>query len=138
MPLLKLDNTTMYLFVILLYTSILLSTNNCSVDLYNGDLQTATVFFKRNFTQGWLNSYYSSSALSCPFIVQHKHSNEHTWTRTFVFLSSRELYCDFIVVCACIVFSPACSCWFTWNVFDVFVSVYLCRVLNDITLFLFA
>ena len=31
-----------------IYTSVLVSTNNCSVDLYNGDLQTTTVFF----TQG--------------------------------------------------------------------------------------
>ena len=41
-----------YMFVILLYTSILLSTNNYSVDLYNGDLQTMFVLFTRNFTQG--------------------------------------------------------------------------------------
>ena len=47
-----------YLFVILLYTSVLLTTNNCSIDLYNGNLQPTTVFFTRNFTQGWLNSYY--------------------------------------------------------------------------------
>ena len=40
-----------------------------SVDLYNGDRQTTTVLFTRNFTQGWLNSYYSSFALSGPFIV---------------------------------------------------------------------
>ena len=33
------------------YTSARLITNNCSVDLYNGDLQTTTVFFTRNFTQ---------------------------------------------------------------------------------------
>ena len=27
-------------------------------------------------------------------------------------------------------FSHAFCCWFTWNVFDVIVSVYLCRVLD--------
>ena len=43
-----------YFLVILLYTSDLLSTKNCSVDLYNGDLQTTTILFTRNFT---LNSY---------------------------------------------------------------------------------
>ena len=42
-----------------------------SLVLYNGHLQTTTVLFTRNFTQHWLNSYYSlSSALSCLFIVQ--------------------------------------------------------------------
>ena len=33
-------------------------------------------------------------------------------------------------------FFNAHCCWFTWKVFDVFVGVYLCCVLNDITLFL--
>ena len=56
-------------YVQLLYTSVLLSTNNCSVDLYNGHMQSMTVFFTHNSTKGWLNSYYSSSAFSCPFIV---------------------------------------------------------------------
>ena len=49
-PLFKLDNTTIYLLAILLYTSVLVSTYNCSAGLYNGDLQTITVFFTRNFT----------------------------------------------------------------------------------------
>ena len=65
----KHDSTTViYLFAILLYTFVPVSTNNCSVDLCNGDLQTTIVFFTRNFTQGWLNSYYSLPALFCPFI----------------------------------------------------------------------
>ena len=68
-----------YLFVLLLYSSVLLGTNNCLEGLYNSDLQTAIVLFTRNFTQGWLNTYYSSSALSCPFIVQDKQSNERSW-----------------------------------------------------------
>ena len=38
-------------------TSASVHTNNCSWDLYNGDVQTTTVFFTRNFTKGWLNSY---------------------------------------------------------------------------------
>ena len=45
-------------FVIFLYSSVLLSTNNRSVDLYNGILQTTTVLFTRNFTQDGLNSYW--------------------------------------------------------------------------------
>ena len=38
----------------------------------------------RNFTQGWLNSYWVMLALSCPFIVPHKQSNERSWSRRFV------------------------------------------------------
>ena len=53
------------------YTSLhFCSRKNFSVDLYNGDHQTTTVFFASNFTQGWLDSYNSSSALSCLFIVR--------------------------------------------------------------------
>ena len=48
-----------YLIVIVLYTYVLLSSNNCWVDFYNGDLQTTTILFTRNFTQGCVNSYYS-------------------------------------------------------------------------------
>ena len=42
-------NNNNYLFVILLYTSVLLNTNNCSVDVYSGDLQTINILFTRNF-----------------------------------------------------------------------------------------
>ena len=35
------------------------------------------------------------------YIVQHKQSNERrSWSKSFVFSLSYELYCDFIVVCA--------------------------------------
>ena len=68
------STTTIYLFAILLYTSVLVSTNNYSVVLYNCDLQTRTVFFTRNFTQGWLNSYYSSPALSCLYTYTYIHN----------------------------------------------------------------
>ena len=47
------------------------------------------------FTQDWLNSYYSLSALSCVFICPHKQSDEGSWSR----MHSREFYSDFIVVC---------------------------------------
>ena len=80
------------------FISVFLSTNNFWVDLYNGDLQTTTVLFTRNFTEGWLNSYYWSSALSCPFIVQHKQCNQRSWSRKFAFSLSQELYCNFYVV----------------------------------------
>ena len=120
-----------------LYTSVRAHTN-CSVDLYNSDLQTTTVFFTRNFTQGWLNSNYSSSALSCPFIVQHKQSNERSRSRTFVFSLSREFHRDRIIVCGlwtycCLYvrhtwpsFFSHSYCWcFTRNVFNIFISAYL-------------
>ena len=97
----------------------------------------------RNFTQDWLNSYYSSSALSWPFIVLHKQSNERCWSRMFVFSLSRGLYRDYTVFCVlcthcclCIrilvylFFSYTCCCWFTGNKFDVFVSVvFVCRLM---------
>ena len=52
------------------------------------------------FTQGWLNFYYLSSALSCRFYSPtQKQSNEHSWSRTFTLSPSRELHCDHIVVC---------------------------------------
>ena len=110
--------------------------NNCSVDLYNGYLQSTTVLFTRNFTQSWLNSYLPLRALSCPFIVQHEQSNECSWSRRFMFSPYRELHCDLIVVYAfcihwCLCFGKlvypflfhVCCCWFSWNVLGVFVSV---------------
>ena len=42
--------TAIYLFAIFLYTSILASTNNCSVDLYNGNPQTTTIFYMQLHT----------------------------------------------------------------------------------------
>ena len=119
-----------YLFVIFLCTSVLVSTNNCSVDLYNCDYQTTTVFFTLNFSQGWLYSY--RLVVFLPFycfalLLSNTNSLlkvlevEHSCSRFFE---------------NCIA-TFACCCWFTWNVFNLFVSVYLCRVLNYITLFLF-
>ena len=43
------------------------------------------------FTQDWLNYYYSLPALSYPFIVLQKQSNERSL--------SQELYRNYIVVC---------------------------------------
>ena len=74
----------------------------------SGDLQTTTVFFTCNFIQSWLNSYYSSSSLPCPFIVQRNQSNERSWSRMFVFSPSREPYCDFIFVC--VLYAHCCLC----------------------------
>ena len=39
-------------------------------------------------------------------------------------------------VCACLYLSIpiACCCWFIWNVFNVFVSVYLCLLLRLLSL----
>ena len=91
-PQLKLDNT-IYLFAVLIHTSILLSTNNCSLDLYNGEIKT--VLF---FTQGWINSYWLLPALSCLFICTHLHSDESSWYETLGVSLSREFICDSIVV----------------------------------------
>ena len=131
MPLFKLDDTTtIYLFDILLYPSVLISTNNCSVDPYNGDLQTTTVFFTRNVTSHKAD-YSLLSALSCLFIVLRKQSNERSWSRIFVFSLSREFYCDFIVVCVlcthCLLLQfPSFSYgfwWFTGNKLAAFICV---------------
>ena len=67
---------------------------------------------QRDFTQGWLNSYYLSCALSCSFIVIHKHANERSWSRMFVCSFARELYSNYIIVG--ILYSLSnCCCWFT-------------------------
>ena len=84
------------------------SYHTTSLDLRNGDLQTTTVFFTRNFTQGWQNSYWLLPALSCIFIC----------ASMFVFSLSRELYSDFIIACCVFayvypLFSCWCCCWFT-------------------------
>ena len=75
----------------------------------NGDLQTTTVFFTCNFTRGWVNSYYSLSAMSCPFMVLHKQSNECSWSRTLVFTLSRKLH---RVYTLSFVHSHTCLCLF--------------------------
>ena len=94
-----------YSFVILFTTisysayNLFVSCNTYALDLYSEGLWTITVLFTRNFTQGWLNYYLLSFALSWPFIVQDNQYNKHFWSRTFLFSPSRELYCDFIFIC---------------------------------------
>ena len=78
--------------------NLFVSNNTCSIGLYSYFLHT-----QRVFTQDWLSYYYLSSALFLSSIVQHKQSNESSWSRTFVFWLSRELYCNFFVVCVDIV-----------------------------------
>ena len=79
-------------FAVLLYTPVLVSTN--------GNLQTTTVFFTRNFTQGWLNSYYCSlPTFSCLYICASNQSEEDSWSGTFGVTIFRKFYCDYIVVC---------------------------------------
>ena len=78
------------------------SNNTCSLDLFSGDHQTMTVLFTRNASshkKDWMNFYFLSLALSCRFIVQDNQSNERSGSRRFVFRPSRELYCDYTVVC---------------------------------------
>ena len=57
------------------------------------------LYTQRVFTHDWLNSYYWLSALCCLYKCPRKQCDEHFWSRTFVFSSSRELYLDFIVAC---------------------------------------
>ena len=59
-------NNLVLRYTSVLYTSVLVCTNNCSVDPSNGDLDTMTDFF----IKCWLNSYCLSSELSCLFIFQ--------------------------------------------------------------------
>ena len=45
---------------------------------YSLHLHATTVLFTRNFTQGWLHSYWLSSALPCLFKIQHDDLNERS------------------------------------------------------------
>ena len=104
----------------------LFASNTCSLDLYSGYHQTTTVLFKpriftSNFTLDWLNSYYSSFSLSCPFIVLHKQSNECSWSTTLVFSSFREFHCDHIIVC---VLCTLCCLYIVYT--SLFVRSYTC------------
>ena len=133
-----------YLFVILHYTSVLISTNNCLVDFYNCSLQTMTVFFTRNFTQAWLNSYYPLRVLSCG----SDQFDEGSWSGTFGTLPSREFYCDYIfvyalctqpfalmlVVVGLLMQQAYCICWCScWCSFCLSFAI-----INDSTLFSFS
>ena len=56
-------------------------------------------------------------------------SAEYSQSWRFTISPSRELYCDSLHMCILILVCPffpyACYCCFIWNMFDVFVSVYL-------------
>ena len=79
-----------YMFIIVLYTSVLLSTNNCSVDLYNGDLQTTTIHTQLHtrLTEFLL----LLPALSRLFMCAHIQSNKGSWSGTFGVLPFREFF----------------------------------------------
>ena len=99
---------------------------NYLLGFYNGDLLITT----RNFTLGWLNSYRLPSALTCSFIVQYNPSKECSWSRSFVFSPSPDFYCDhllFVHSCTCLSLFFSCLLLLLY-VFDVYLSVYLCRV----------
>ena len=82
---------------------------------------------QRIFTQDWLSYSYPSSASFWLFMGLHKQSDESSWIKIFVFSSSQELYCDFIVVCVfcshCLFLFSYWFCWFTCDKFGVFVNV---------------
>ena len=58
------------------------------------------------FTQGWLNCYWLSSALSCPFIYARLQSSERSQSRRFGFSPSLELYRDCLYMCILILVFP--------------------------------
>ena len=99
-----------------LYTTITITITACSIWLFAILLTTTIVLFTGNFTQSWPNSYWLSSALSCPFIVQEDQSNERSWSSRFVHSASREFY---VIACMCaflyLSVPHACCCWFIWG-----------------------
>ena len=116
--------------------NLFVSTNTYSLDLYSEELEprTTTVLFTRNASSykiDWITTDWLP-ALSCPFIVQHEQSKERFWSRRFSFSPSRELYRDRLYIYLLILIYPffphACCYWFTWIVFDVFVSLYFVHV----------
>ena len=109
-----------------------------SLDLHNAELQTTTVLFTLNFTQGWLNSYWLLPALYCLYICLHLLFAELSQSKMFVYSLSREPYSDFIVVVDCVFFFHVACCvfvyvyldfscwccwWFTCNKLAAFVCV---------------
>ena len=59
----------------ILYISLRVSTNNCSVDLYNGDLHTTTVFFTRNASSHKTDWILTTGCLLClTFLYAHVNS----------------------------------------------------------------
>ena len=91
--------------------------NNCSFDtlfILLFAIMLATVLFKRNFTQGWLNSYWLLPALPCLFY-------------TYAFSLQNILKVEGSRAFSYLSVPHACCCWFIWKVFDVFVSVYATR-----------
>ena len=102
--------------------NLFVSNNTCLLDLYRGERQTTTVSFGRNFTQGWLNSYYSLLALSWPFICASDQSDEGSWSGTFGVSISREFHifvCVLYTQCFWLlshtflpIFLSYCCCWF--------------------------
>ena len=128
------------------YTSACVNTNNCSVDLYNGDHQTTTVFLTRNSPSHKADWILTTGCLLYPaiFIDLNKQSDEYSWSRMFMLSLSLQIYWDFIVDCAFAYLSirfflmPVVMFGLLGTCSMYLCRVYLYRVLNDITSFLFA
>ena len=92
------------------------STNTASLDLYCEELQATTLLLTCNFTQSWLNSYWLSSALSCPFVVQHDKSNEFGVVGLRSSLLETSIATAFVcmrnLILVCFFFPHACYFWF--------------------------
>ena len=115
-------NTAICLPIVLLYTAVLVSINNC-----------LAIFKRRQFPSHGISHKTDCilTTVAC-FVLPFYMRMSLVWWR-FLKCSLDSAF-RILVYPFC---SHACCCWFTWNKFYVFVSVYLCRVLNEITFFLF-
>ena len=98
---------------------------NCSIDLYNRDLQP-TIHTQLVFTQNWLNSFWidvASSAL--PFISHDNESNEWcTWKR--MPLPSRNHY-----KCKQVAWNLVIAC-FVYPLYSILLFIAACLLLNPL------
>ena len=128
------------MFVIFLYTSVLLSTNKCFLQLWSSNHDC----FLYTQLHTWLTEFLL--LVTC-FVLLFYNPFYILSSRTFVFSLSRELYCNFIVFCVHIV---VCAFAYLSILFlllaevgwrgtcSMYLLVCICSVFNDIILFLFS
>ena len=116
------------------HSSFTVNTNNCSVDLYNGDLQTTIVFFTRNAPLHKINWIFTGRSLLClAFLWSYTNSLECSCSRflensiviSLLFVYFVHIACCCVSLVVYLLFSYWCCCWFIYNKFDVCVSVAL-------------
>ena len=108
--------------------SSLFLSHNYSLYLYSGDLQTTTfghTQLHKRLTEFLLTLYPLCLTLLYTHVLSLTNVPE-------AFSPSRKLYRDCLYMCILTLVYPfrlhACCYWFTWIVFDVFVSVYFVHV----------